>query len=239
MIPDFPVFFSEIPVHDSAILTPEDSLHATKVLRLKSGDNVMIIPGDGKLYTASVQTIHHSKTSVLIHSVVDIPADNVLKPAIAIAPTKMNDRMEWFLEKAVEIGISDIYLLRTERTVRTNINPERWRKIIRAAMKQSLRPMEPKLHEITDFQKFIYIDFNNSIKLIAHCNKSFRAPAISQLQKNRNVLICIGPEGDFSPAEVEKAELSGFVSVSLGESRLRTETAALHSCSMVSVFNSL
>ncbi|MDO4881615.1 MAG: RsmE family RNA methyltransferase, partial [Capnocytophaga sp.] len=154
---------------------------------------------------------------------------------IAIAPTKMNDRFEWFLEKATEIGISEITPLITEHSERKVINKERLERIILSAMKQSLQMHKPILNEAESFVNFIKKEQKN-IKFIAHCQKEDRKILQKELYKNNvnEILILIGPEGDFSSQEIQKTLEKGFIPVSFGEHRLRTETAGIVACNAVS-----
>jgi len=155
---------------------------------------------------------------------------------VAIAPTKNIDRFEWFLEKATEIGIDEITPLLCERSERKILKAERLEKIIESAMKQSLKFHLPKLNPLIKFSDFINQDFDSDL-YIAHCEETDKKTLKSMLVPNKNTTILIGPEGDFSTVEIEKAMQQNFVSITLGETRLRTETAGLVATQMVSFIN--
>jgi 16S rRNA (uracil1498-N3)-methyltransferase len=152
---------------------------------------------------------------------------------IAIAPTKMNDRMEWFLEKATEVGIEEITPVICDRSERRLVNAERFEKVVIAACKQSMQPWFPVLHPSTPLTDFLKLQEPG---FIAHCASSFpRIPLFESLPESGSVCILIGPEGDFTPAEINQATSLGWKSVSLGQGRLRTETAGLVACVMASL----
>lgn len=159
---------------------------------------------------------------------------------VAVAPTKNADRFEWFLEKATEVGIGAVIPLETEHSERRVFKAERSEKIITAAMKQSLKAYRPVLHPLTPFREAVLAPFEGR-RLIAHCGVA-HAPSGKRylpeaIRPGESVLVCIGPEGDFSPAEVDFALEHGFEEITLGQQRLRTETAALVAVVMTSVVN--
>jgi RNA methyltransferase, rsmE family len=212
----------------------EESNHIIKSLRKKIGDTLYITNGKGSLFEATIFSDNVKNCIAQIISCKNYP----LQPYylhIAIAPTKMNDRFEWFLEKATEIGISEITPLITEHSERKTINKERFERIILSAMKQSLQVYKPILNDAISFVNFVKKDIKG-IKFIAHCQKEDKRILQKELYKNNvnEILMLIGPEGDFSEKEIQKTLEMGFVPVSFGEHRLRTETAGIVACNAVS-----
>lgn len=215
----------------------EESNHAVKVLRLTEGDEVVLIDGKGMFHKALIARAHHKRCGVEITE--SYPEANhwPFKIHVAVAPTKNIDRIEWFAEKATEIGIDAITMLKCRYSERKEVKTERLNKILVSAMKQSLKASLPELQGMTDFKKFVEQPFDGQ-KFIAHCYKDSERTLLKQLyQPGSNMLILIGPEGDFSEEEVQLALANGFRPVSLGNSRLRTETAALVACHTVHVIN--
>lgn len=217
------------PTHPQYFLNEEESKHAVRVLRLEVGAEVQLIDGRGRLYTAQIKDAHPKRTILQITKVVTGFNKRNHYLHIAIAPTKNLDRLEWFLEKATEIGIDEISLIICQRSERKEAKTERLNKIITAAMKQSLKAYHPILNEAVSFNKFLTQPFSGQ-KFLAHCEDSEKTTLSKELIKQDKYLILIGPEGDFSPVEIELALQSGFKAITLGESRLRTETAALEAC---------
>lgn len=208
-------------------LTEEESRHAVKVLRKGFGDIIHVVDGVGSMYECSVVEPHHKNCVV---SVVSRESHEPLPYSlhIAIAPTKNIDRVEWFLEKATEIGVSTVTLLRTEHSERKTVNLDRLEKVVVSAMKQSLKTYKPIINPLMSVSDFVGQDFGAAEKYIAHCEEGTpRVHLKNQLGASREVLVMIGPEGDFSPSEITKSLEAGFTPVTLGESRLRTETAAV------------
>ncbi|MEG1615392.1 MAG: 16S rRNA (uracil(1498)-N(3))-methyltransferase [Bacteroidales bacterium] len=215
----------------------EESNHAVKVLRLAEGDEVILIDGMGTFHKAVIARAHHKRCGVEILE--SYPETNLrdYKIHIAVAPTKNMDRIEWFAEKATEIGLDAITLLKCRFSERKEVKVERLNKILISAMKQSLKATLPHLDGMTDFKKFVQQPFEGQ-KFIAHCYKDAERVLLKQAYRpGENMLILIGPEGDFSEEEVELALANGFQPVSLGNSRLRTETAALVACHTMHVIN--
>ncbi|MBO3097954.1 16S rRNA (uracil(1498)-N(3))-methyltransferase [Gelidibacter pelagius] len=213
----------------------DESRHIVKVLRKNSGDQLQITNGKGWLFVAEItlSDIKNCVASILSRSFE--PARNY-KVHLAVAPTKMNDRYEWFLEKATEIGVDTITPIICDHSERKVIKTDRFEKILQAAMKQSLHYYLPELQESISFNDFINLPFDGQ-KFIAHCEESERVSFKNALQLHTNVLILIGPEGDFSPNEIKTAMASGFKPISLGNTRLRTETAAIIACHSVAFTN--
>ena len=212
----------------------EESRHMTKVLRNKVGDTVHITNGNGFIFTTELLEVGQkiSRAKVL-EEVKDEPLPYQLH--MAVAPTKNNDRFEWFLEKATEIGITSITPIICEHSERKVIKPERLERIIESAMKQSLKAYKPILNPMMTLSAYLKSASTEGLKCIAHCAQAEKVPFKSRIPDAKHIIILIGPEGDFSETEIKLAQESGFVGVSLGTSRLRTETAAIAACHSVSL----
>ncbi|MDR1679123.1 MAG: 16S rRNA (uracil(1498)-N(3))-methyltransferase [Prevotellaceae bacterium] len=218
-------------------MLPEDeSTHAIRVLRMQAGDKLHLVDGRGGLFEAEITNPHQKRCEVRILNAVFNYEKRPFRLHIAIAPTKMNERMEFFLEKATEIGIDEITPLLCQRSERKELKTARMEKILVAAMKQSVKAYLPKLNEICAFEKFIHRATAEQ-KFIAHCSEGEKLLLKNACKPTTEVLILIGPEGDFSEAEVALAREAGFVPVSLGNSRLRTETAGIVACHTVTLIN--
>ncbi len=217
----------------SSFLPEGESLHCSKVLRLRAGDEVTIIDGAGGRYTARVVAPHPKYTEVEIVAREQFSSRD-FGVHVAIAPTKNIDRLEWFLEKATEIGIDEITPLLSEHSERKQVNLERMLKILISATKQSKNVFVPRLNPLCAFSDFVRAEQSES-RYIAHCYKNEKRPLFLEPMKGRRVTVLIGPEGDFSEQEVGLALQNGFVPVSLGESRLRTETAGVVACHIVNL----
>lgn len=217
------------------VFDSEESRHLAKVLRKKPGDTVWVTNGKGSLFTCEVETISSKAVSVKVlkHSL-ENPEPYWLH--LAVAPTKSTDRLEWFVEKATEIGIHRITPVICDHSERTVFKTGRLEKIAEAAMKQSLRCFIPKIDAPVPYKNFI-AENTAADKFVAHCADSDKKLLKNLLLPHRNVLILIGPEGDFSEKEINLALASGFEPVSLSEKRLRTETAALAACHTVAMIN--
>jgi 16S rRNA (uracil1498-N3)-methyltransferase len=213
----------------------EESKHIIKVLRKNVGDVLHITNGLGWLFTAEVTVPNINKCLVTITSKTLQPKPNY-NLHLAVAPTKMNDRYEWFLEKATEIGISSITPVFCDHSERKIIKKDRFEKIIQAAMKQSLNCYFPVLNEAILFKDFIKQDFIGQL-YIAHCEETDKKSLKQQLKPKASVTILIGPEGDFSTKEIDLAIENKFIPVTLGKTRLRTETAAIVACHSVAFVN--
>jgi 16S rRNA (uracil1498-N3)-methyltransferase len=224
------------PSHPQYFLNEEESKHAVRVLRLEVGSEVQLIDGKGGLYTAQIKDAHPKRTILQITNVVTEYSKRNHYLHIAIAPTKNLDRLEWFLEKATEIGIDEISLIICQRSERKEVKTERLNKIITAAIKQSLKAYHPVLNEPIALNRFLAQPFDGQ-KFIAHCEDSEKTSLRTELTGQGKYLILIGPEGDFSPAEIDSSLHNGYKAITLGESRLRTETAALEACFEVNFLN--
>jgi len=218
------LFFTENTENEFTI-SSEESKHITRVLRKKEGDTLNFTDGKGNLLIAEIISSDLRKTRVKVIEKIDKEKGHNYYLHIAIAPTKNMDRFEWFLEKATEIGIDEITPIICDRSERKVIKTERCNRILLSAIKQSLKFHKPKLNEAISFTDFIKRDFDGS-KYIAHCEEGEKTE-LRKEEKEKRTLILIGPEGDFSPTEIEIALQNEFKSVSLGNSRLRTETAGI------------
>lgn len=213
----------------------EESKHIIKVLRKKDSDILFVTNGLGYLFKTEITLGSDTKCTVKIVSFEKLEAPKY-RLHIAVAPTKMNDRFEWFLEKATEIGIAEITPIICDHSERKQIKTDRFDKIIQSAMKQSNQLYLPKLNEPVAFKDFIKIK-NEDLKLIAHCEETNKKSLKEVLKPNQNVTILIGPEGDFSEKEILAAIENHYIPVTLGNTRLRTETAAIVACHSVAFVN--
>ena len=219
-------YFYTPDIRDSHELPEEEAAHAVRVLRMTEGDEMVLMDGRGTFYRATVSAASPKRCLFTIEEEMPQERQWTGRVHLAMAPTKNMDRTEWLAEKATEIGLDELTFLNCRWSERKVIKTERILKILVSAMKQSHKPSLPVLNEMVDFQKFIRQPFEGR-KFIAHCHAD-NLPELRQVMRpNEDVLVLIGPEGDFSEEEVARAEANGFVSVSLGKSRLRTETAAL------------
>lgn len=224
------------PTHPQYFLSEEESKHAIRVLRLEVGSEVQLIDGRGGFYTAIIQDAHPKRTILQITSVAEGYNKRNHYLHLAVAPTKNIERLEWFLEKATEIGIDEISLIISQRSERKEAKVDRLNKIITAAIKQSIKAYHPVLNEPVKLNELLARQFDGQ-KFIAHCEPGDKLSLRNDLQLQGRYLILIGPEGDFASAEIESALQNGFKPITLGESRLRTETAALEACFEVNFLN--
>ncbi|WP_298652751.1 16S rRNA (uracil(1498)-N(3))-methyltransferase [uncultured Proteiniphilum sp.] len=225
-------------IRQNSLLPEKESQHCVKVLRMREGDRLTVTDGEGSFYECILIQAHPKHCLVSIQNSVDKPKGWNYGLRIAFAPTKQMERNEWFVEKAVEIGIDRFTPILCNYSERKEIKKERLEKIAVSAMKQSQQAYLPEIEELTGFEEFISRPVSGK-KYIAHCYDLPKEPLAQLYQKEEDVLILIGPEGDFSPEEVEKAIASGFEPVTLGESRLRTETACLAAIHTIHVINRL
>ncbi|KAA6339325.1 Ribosomal RNA small subunit methyltransferase E [termite gut metagenome] len=217
-------------------LPEEETQHCIRVLRLSQGDEICITDGKGFFYPAIIDTLSGKRCKVVVKEAIRQEPFRKGYLHIAVAPAKNMERNEWFAEKATEIGIDEITFLNCLFSERKIIKLERINKIVVSAIKQSLKAYLPKLNEMVNFETFVSLQFEGQ-KFIAHCSEEEKPLLNDVLHKGENVLVLIGPEGGFSRDEIRKAMENGFIPVSLGKSRLRTETAAMVACHTVNLAN--
>lgn len=217
-------------------LDETESKHCIRVLRLEQGHEIILVDGKGGFFTAQIVDPNPKRCSVkVIKSELNFGLRS-FQVHVAIAPTKNIERIEWFLEKTTEIGINHITPLLCRFSERKEIKTERLEKVMVSAMKQSLKAYLPQLDPLTKFNDFISQPFDGQ-KFIAHCDEQHRDSLKKMILPNQNYLILIGPEGDFSSEEIKMAIDAGFHPVSLGDSRLRTETAGVVACHTFHLMN--
>ena len=244
-------------------LPEEESQHCAKVLRMKAGDHIHIIDGVGGLYEAQITEAHPKRTQVEILNIQTEYGRRPFRLHLAVAPTKNIDRFEWFVEKATEIGFDELTPLCCRYSERKVIKPERIEKILVSAAKQSLKAYVPRLNPMTTFKEFIskyaseetecspklgelpeaegcvnssFLTPHSSL-FIAHCYDQPKQHLLHACPPASDVVVMVGPEGDFSEEEVELALRNSFQAITLGESRLRTETAGVVACHLVTIAN--
>lgn len=218
-------------------LPEEESGHCVRVLRLGRGDSLHITDGRGTLYRAVVEEPHPKHCTIRIVEEHPEWEKRGYKLTVAVAPTKNIDRLEWFVEKATECGIDRIVPILCAHSERKVVKCERLEKIAASAMKQSLKAYLPEVAPLTPFGQLIAEPFEG-IKLIAHCEEDMERIFLGEVvSAGDNVMVLIGPEGDFSPEEIEAARKAGFREITLGNCRLRTETAALAAAMFVAFIN--
>ena len=220
---------------DQFIFPTDESRHISKVLRKNSGDILQITNGKGILFKAEILVPDHKKCKAKIISQTQVPP-KPYKLHMAVAPTKLNDRFEWFLEKATEIGVHQITPIICEHSERKVIKMDRMEKVIQAAMKQSLQAYLPQLNPAISFKEFITQPKSGEL-YIAHCEEDKKKELSHCAAAKKNTTILIGPEGDFSTAEIQLALDNKFRAVALGNTRLRTETAAIVACTTIALVN--
>lgn len=226
-------------IQESNQLPEVESQHCIKVLRMKQGDKIFVTDGKGYRYSCTIIDPNPKHVYLNINSKEFIPNHWNEQITIAIAPTKNMDRMEWFAEKSTEIGINAIIPIKCSHSERKELKIERINKILVSATKQSLKTTIPQLSEMIKFAEFVKQPFDGQ-KFIAYCDESIeKKNFIKEYIASNNVLILIGPEGDFTPEEVSLAIENGFIPVTFGNSRLRTETAALFAVAAIQTLNQL
>jgi len=213
----------------------DESKHAIRVLRMNLGETIYLIDGKGNFFEAVISDAHPKRCKILVKNVINNYEKRNYYLHIAISPLKNPDRFEWFLEKATEIGIDEITPLLCEHTEKKNLNPDRANRIIESAMKQSIKAFHPLLHPLTKLNDFVNHQFDG-VKMIATCEGD-RKLIRDCYQKGQQALILIGPEGDFTEEEIALARAQDFIPISMGESRLRTETAGIVACQSISFVN--
>ena len=224
-------------------LPEEEAQHAVRVLRLDAGDEIMLMDGKGSFYLAEITEATKKRCFYQLKETLPQPRQWQGHLHLAMAPTKNLDRVEWLAEKATEIGFDELTFLNCKFSERKVLKTERIDKILISAMKQSHKAWKPILNEMTDFKDFMKRDFKGG-KYICHCYGEEIDVELGKivllkdvLKAGEDALVMVGPEGDFSVDEVLEAERNGFQSVSLGESRLRTETAAIVAVHLMNLFN--
>jgi 16S rRNA (uracil1498-N3)-methyltransferase len=229
--------FFGIIQNNVAILNEDESLHCVKVLRHKVGDIIQVIDGFGTRAIGKIEAAHAKQCAVSLTEKEVVKQSRNYKLHIAIAPTKNIERIEWFVEKAVEIGIDEISFIKCKNSERTVIKDDRLKKVAEVAVKQSQQAYIPKMNPLIDFKEFIK---NNTcdVKLIAHCEKESKQHIKTFITTGKTFTVLIGPEGDFTKDEIELALSLNYSPVALGESRLRTETAGLFACGAFASINS-
>ncbi|QQS51579.1 MAG: 16S rRNA (uracil(1498)-N(3))-methyltransferase [Bacteroidota bacterium] len=231
------LFYTPGTIGETYKLSEEESKHCIRVLRMQAGNTVYLTQGGGELCKAELADANPRGCMLrVVERFADYNKRNY-SLHVAMAPTKNIDRFEWFLEKATEIGIDEITPLICSRSERKTINADRLERVIVAAMKQSIKAYKPLLHPQVSFDTFVKSRNQLSKKYIAHCQEGFKQNFRKLLVPNSESLVLIGPEGDFSPEEAGFATAAGYVPVSLGQERLRTETAGVFVCSAFSLIH--
>lgn len=228
-------YHPQISENDKQVSFPrEESRHIAKVLRKKPGDTLHLTNGKGWIFETEIITADHNNClASIVRSEKEPPPPYHLH--LAVAPTKMNDRYEWFLEKAVEIGVHEITPVICDHSERKVVKLNRFERVLQSALKQSLHSLMPKLNEPVSFSEFLQKESSGQ-RFIAHCEEMGEKAYLSKsLETNKPVIILIGPEGDFSTEEIKLATEKKWQPVSLGNSRLRTETAAIVACHTVAL----
>jgi 16S rRNA (uracil1498-N3)-methyltransferase len=232
------IFYCPTAVLNAVIeLDEQESHHAHKVLRKNIGDTIAVFDGKGHLYSASIAVVNKRSISVVVQELLQQTASNKPRLHLAVAPPKNLDRLEWLVEKATEIGVDDISLIICQNSERREVRLDRIEKVIMSAAKQSLKFNLPVLNECVSFPKFMAAQAAVcERKFIAFCHE--KAEHLKSVYSaSQNALILIGPEGDFTQEEVHLAAKNGFEMVSLGESRLRLETAAIYATTVFQLMN--
>ncbi len=234
------LFYAPDLVPPEHTLDEEESKHCVRVLRLEAGDTVNVTDGRGNLYRCELVEAHPKRCRLRVADCRREYEKPAYRLTMAVAPTKNADRFEWFLEKATEVGVSEIVPLETEHSERRSFKAERGERVITAAMKQSLKAYRPELHPLTAFRKAVERPFDGR-RFIAHCDAARTAEGKTYLAQTlhagEDAEVFIGPEGDFSPQEIDFALAHGFEEITLGPQRLRTETAAVAATVMAAVVN--
>ncbi len=231
------VFYAPDIKGDTYILDEKESRHIVRVMRMPKGAPVMLIDGLGNLYEGVISDPDQKRCTISVTAVTEKFEEKSYRLHLAVSPLKNADRFEWLIEKSVEIGIDEITPVISQHTEKKGIREERLNNIIVSAMKQSLKTRRPVLNQPVSFGEFI-ASVNSPVKIIAHCNVSMSRKKITEVcPPGTDTAIMIGPEGDFSEREIDDAVRSGFVSIHLGKSRLRSETAGLAACFSIYLIN--
>jgi 16S rRNA (uracil1498-N3)-methyltransferase len=226
--------FFGIIQNNVAILNEDESLHCVKVLRHKVGDMIQVIDGKGIRAVGKIEAAHAKQCAVSLIEKETVKQTRPYYLHIAIAPTKNMDRIEWFTEKATEMGVDEISFLKCKNSERTVVKIDRILKVAESALKQSQQAFMPKINEIREYKEFIKTN-TSDVKLIAHCEKESKQHIKQFIAPNKSYTILIGPEGDFNTQEIKDALALNYTPTSLGNSRLRTETAGVFACNAFAV----
>lgn len=229
-----------LPQHDTYVLNEAESKHAIRVLRLSVGSPIHLVDGRGGLYLGTVADTHPKRTLIRVDDVKMAYEKRPYQLHLAVAPTKNMDRIEWLLEKVTEVGIDEITPIICEHSERKEVKTDRLNKVMVAAMKQSLKAYLPKINECVKLGEFLKRsggDDRIQQKFIAHCAEGTKFYLTDRIVAGGSYLILIGPEGDFSASEIQVATDAGYLPITLGASRLRTETAALTTCLEIAIAN--
>ncbi len=227
-------------IESNPVLPESDSQHAIRVLRMGIGDRLDAVDGRGHRFVCRILDPHPKRTMIEIVERMNMPLPWDYHITVAVAPTKNMDRMEWLVEKLVEIGVNRIVPLRCQRSERKEIKVERLNKIAISAMKQSLKCVLPAIDGMTDIKAFVQSVGNapSAQKFVGYCSDEIERRLLAkECKSNVDTIILIGPEGDFTPDEIALTLAEGFIPVTMGDNRLRTETAALVGCDTVHIVN--
>ena len=232
------LFYAPDIVPPEYVLDEDESKHCVRVLRLGVGDRLHITDGRGELHLCEITDANPKRCAVRVVSTEHEFERMPYRLIMAVAPTKNIERFEWFAEKATEVGVSEIIPIECSRSERRIIKREREEKVITAAVKQSLKAYHPLLHDMTPLRKVLDMPFDGR-RFIAHCDRARgeRVYFPKAIAPGENIMVLIGPEGDFSPEEITAAVERGFVEITLGHQRLRTETAAVEATVMAATAN--
>lgn len=231
-------YFYSTQIYDKFLILPEDEAHhALKVLRKKRGDKIIVVDGNGGLYEALFENenVQNCNLKIINNQEDGRPTHNI---HIGISPPKSHDRLEWFIEKSIEIGIQEISFILTQNSERKNIKFNRILKCAISSMKQSLKTYLPKINDMVSAKEFI-VNCSNHEKYIAFLSENLNQHLLKSASAQNDYCILIGPEGDFSSSEIERSQKFGFKPVSLGENRLRTETAGVTACHILNLINEI
>lgn len=225
-------------IESTHALPESESAHAVRVLRKRAGDEIEVVDGAGRLYICRLLTEHHKSAALEIVERRELPKVWTPEICLAVAPTKHNDRMEWLIEKAVEIGIDSFVPILTARSERKQINVERLEKIAVSAMKQSLKAVLPQIRPMTPLRDYLKSIGDGAQNFVGWCDSESERKLLARTcAPARDTNILIGPEGDFTPDEIDACLKAGFIAVTMGDNRLRTETAALVGLDTVHIIN--
>lgn len=232
--------FYSSDIEKSGVLDEVESGHCCRVLRMKEGDVIEVVDGTGNAFVCEICDAHPKHTGVLILEKRREEKHWSPQITLAVAPTKNIDRIEWMLEKCVEIGVDRIVFLKCKRSERKDVKPERLNKIIVSAMKQSMKAKLPSFDGMVAFKDFVSDGTLSGVKVMGYCSDQYdRKELVKEYSAGDDIVIMIGPEGDFTPEEVELAVNNGFIPCTFGNTRLRTETAAIFALSAVHTMNLL